>query len=69
MDLIVAMTTFLMPFIAWFVPVFLIGFGIWLILNSPKLTQEKWRNRAIRWLGIFAIAVGFRVIAMDLGWI
>jgi arginine exporter protein ArgO len=69
MDLILAMTTFLMQFIIWFGPVFLIGFGIWLILRSPKVTPEKRRNRAIRWLGIFAIAVGFLVIAMDLGWI
>ena len=69
MNAIVAGATFLGAFFVWVAPVFLIAFGIWLILKSPKLTPEKWRNQAIRWLGVFAVVAGFFVIAMDIGWI
>jgi len=56
-----------MAVIVWLGSVFLVGFGAWLLLKSPKLTSEKWRNRAIRWVGVFAIASGLLVLAMNMG--
>lgn len=69
MDLLVVFATYFVAFALWAIPILLIGFGIWLILKHKKLTPEKWRNRDILWVAIFEVAMGFLLIAINLGWI
>lgn len=66
MNTIVVIASFLMTVIAWLVPFFLIGFGIWLIINHKKMNLRKLDERGVFWTAIFGILGGLLIIALDL---